>query len=115
MNPVVVNASDKAISEAVRAELTTAEFVGMINRVIARSFREERLRGDRPVVSDREVRRRTEIAWKWFRIMRFDCGYTADRTADFLPVAVRKDLDGVAFEPPAKERSWSPDGLKTGG
>lgn len=111
MQPLNLNASADAISQATRAEMTLPELLAAINKAIAQSFREERVRGDVPVVSDRTLRERAEMCWKWFRIMRFDCGYTADRAADFLPLALRKQLDGQAWEPPPKDRAWSPSVL----
>lgn len=102
---------DKSIAETVRSEATPQQLVAVFQKVIAGSFKQERQRGERAVFSDRELRRRTEICWKWFRIMRHECGYTVDRAFDFLPIALRKELDGVPWEPPSKNSPWGPEAL----
>lgn len=110
MSEPEVNIDPTPFASTARTEFSFQELTQAINKAIAQSFREERLRGDRPVVHNPEVKRRSEICLKWFKIMRGDMGYSVERTLDMLPLALRKDIDGEHFEPVSvKDRSaWSP-------
>lgn len=101
----IVDVDGKALAESAGASASPREIVQNIQKAIATSFKEERLRGEVPVVSDREIKRRVELCWKWYRIMRHDCGFSNEKAFDFLATALRKALDNVAWEPP-KGSSW---------
>ncbi len=64
------------------------------------------------VATDATIRERFAICEKWFRIMRGDCGYSVDRAVDYLPVALRTELDGGSFEPPKTGTGWSPSAIE---
>jgi hypothetical protein len=100
-------------ASTLRHEFTATRLAQIIEKAIADSFKHERERGERVVVSDTEVRRRSEICLKWFRVMRGDMGYSVDRTFDFIPRALRTELDGGSFEPvsAAVRSAWAPESV----
>jgi hypothetical protein len=53
-----------------------------------------------------EIKRRTEILYKWFTVMRADLGFSTHRALDMLPEALRTELDGGSWEPPHVDRGW---------
>lgn len=53
-----------------------------------------------------EYVRRTEICVKIFRELRGDLKWTVERILDHLPGFLRKQLDGVPWEPEARRSSW---------
>ena len=85
-----------------------------LGETIQESFMHDAIRHPgRQVVGTRaEVKRRTEICLKWFRVMRGDMGYSTERALDFLGLALRTELDGGKWEPPAAVTAWGPDALK---
>lgn len=89
-----------------RAELNLV--VSSVLSAVTQSFKGDGARGSVIMLTQDEVKRRTEILAKWFKIMRGDLGWSIDRTLDFLPTALRQELDGVVWEPPSKDRAWSP-------
>ena len=103
-------------SSLLRNEQSPLELVQAINSAIAGSYRAERLRGELPIVKTEEVKRRTQICLKWFKILRGDMGWTVEKTLDFLPMALRKEIDGEDFDPPTQNGAWSPESpmLKAG-
>lgn len=98
-------------SSVLRQELAPSRLASAIEKAIADSYRHERARGDKPVVSHISMKNRSDICLKWFRIMRGDMGYSVERTLDFIGLALRTELDGGQFEPvSAKLRSaWAPE------
>jgi len=58
-----------------------------------------------------EERRRGEILIRWFRVMRQDEGYSLQQALDLLPRALRTELDGGQYQPPPKNRLWTPEGV----
>lgn len=58
-----------------------------------------------------EERRRGMIMMRWFRVMRCDLGYSVQKALDLIPKALRTELDGGTYEPPPKNRLWSPEGV----
>ena len=94
--------------EFLRSEGSQVQLIQHLSKTILQSFNEEKARGERTVSSTSEVRRRTNIYIKWLRILRADIGYSLDRTLDLLPTALRKELDGIAWEPPPKDTLWAP-------
>jgi hypothetical protein len=111
--PQEVKVDPAPFASTLKHEFTAARLAQIIEKAIADSFKHERERGERVMVYDREVKRRSEICLKWFRIMRGDMGYSVDRVFDFLPRALRTELDGGTFEPvSASERSaWAPESV----
>ncbi len=84
-----------------------------VNSAILNSFEQDKARSPLVfIVTEHEVRRRFKICEKWFRVMRGDCGYSVDRAVDFVPLALRTELDGGTFEPPKGEGGWAPSVLK---
>jgi hypothetical protein len=82
-------------------------------RAIENSFAQDQARSLVVLLkTEREVERRFKICEEWFRVMRGDCGYSVDRSVDFLPHALRCTLDGVAFEPPIGSGGWAPSVLR---
>lgn len=90
----------------------------VVTRTVANSFHEDarkggglqgRIKGELRA-TDAEIRRRAGIAWDWFVAMRAECGYSTIRALDFLPQALRAELDGVPWLPPPPERAWRPTG-----
>lgn len=53
-----------------------------------------------------EVKRRTELCYDWFLRLRNDCHYSTRKALDYLPRALRSELDGIVFEPPPATNSW---------
>jgi hypothetical protein len=60
--------------------------------------------------TDTELQRRTAIMLRWYRKLRHS-GYGHYQTMDELPVALRAELDGENYTPPAKGRLWVPRGV----
>jgi hypothetical protein len=85
--------------------------------ILAGSFRTDQQRTGKgyrsKAVTEHEKRRRMTILIKWFRLMRSESGYSLQRTLDELPRALRTELDGRVFEPPPKNRLWTPEGVFT--
>lgn len=83
--------------------------------ILASSFETDRRRSGVESVgrikTEAEIKRRAELIGKWFRIMRGDSGFTLQRTLDELPRALRAELDGKDYEPPPKNRLWTPGGV----
>lgn len=73
-----------------------------IERAIARSFTED---GARPTGD--EVRRRFTICERLVRRLRGDLGWGLRRALDHLPKYLRRELDGVPWEPDAR-MVWVP-------
>ncbi len=57
----------------------------------------------------REVKRRFDVCLKILGVLRKDLGWTLERITDNLPVYLRCELDGVAWEP-SKRAVWLADG-----
>jgi hypothetical protein len=87
-----------------------------VTRIVAQSFHEDAKKAaglqGRVVgevrATEREVRRRANIAWDWFIAMRAECGFSSIRAVDLLPAALRSELEGVPWIPPPPERAWRP-------
>lgn len=81
-----------------------------IVRIVSNSFQEDALREGwtRVVMTQTEVRDRTNIAYDWFISLRKEYGYSTDRALDVLPRAIRSTLDRDDWKPPPKDRGWSP-------
>lgn len=113
MEAIIRNKAN-ALAELVRKpEDLQRAAVGFI-RAIGNSFQQDQDRTRLTILkSDIEVERRFRICEEWFRVMRADCGYSIDRSLDFLPHALRCTLDNVAFEPPsATGTGWAPSVLR---
>lgn len=89
--------------------------VARIAHVVAETFEEDRsrsgivlLRGVSP--TDAEAKRRTNLAYDWFIRLRVEAGYSSTKALDFLPRALRAELDGESWEPPPAERGWTAEG-----
>lgn len=88
-------------------DLVTQDQVGRvtlaIERTIERSFREDgaRMTGD-------EVRRRFEICERLLRHLRGDLGWGLQRVLDHLPEYLRRELDGIPWQPDART-VWVPE------
>lgn len=55
-----------------------------------------------------ETKRRVNICYRWFMVLRADMHYSVPHALDTLPIALRAELDGTKWEPPSVDRSWSP-------
>jgi len=53
-----------------------------------------------------ETKRRTNIIYDWFILLRKECGYSTTHALDVLPQALRARLDGVDWTPAPAERMW---------
>lgn len=105
----IIRNKEGAFAELVRKpEDMQRAALGFIS-AIENSFRQDQARSSIVILkTEREVERRFRICEEWFRVMRGDCGYSVDKSIDFLPRALRCTLDGVAFEPPANATGWAP-------
>lgn len=113
LNTIIRN-SDSAFAELVKRPEDLKFLFKSLAAVIGNSFKQDGDRGSIISLTDTEFRRRFKICEKWFRIMRGDCGYSVERTVDFLPRALRADLDGTEFEPPKADLAgWAPGVLAT--
>jgi hypothetical protein len=103
---------ETAFAELVKRKEDLKRVFTGISKALSISFEQDKK--EHPlsfVITDAAIKERFSICEKWFRIMRGDCGYSVDRAVDYLPVALRTELDGGQFEPPKTEVSWSPDVL----
>lgn len=91
-----------------------AKAVNGVIRIVHQSFIEDAKRTSvdhvRRVRTEREEKRRTDICGKWFRRFRGDLGFGLIKTLDELPKALRAELDGAKYTPPAAGRLWVPGG-----
>lgn len=86
----------------------------ILDRIVAavvETFREDRQRSGIILLSDlspteAEKKRRTDLAYDWFIRLRADCHYSTRKALDYLPRALRAELDGESWEPPPAEASW---------
>jgi hypothetical protein len=62
----------------------------------------------RKILTVDETRRRSRILRNWYMVMRGDLGWGLVKTLDHLPDALRTELNGGRYEPPAHDRPWSP-------
>jgi hypothetical protein len=53
-----------------------------------------------------EVKRRGRICTQLFRELRGDLKWGVDRILDHLPSFLRKELDGIPWQPEARRASW---------
>ncbi len=106
---------DDRRSEVMKELLTPAQFTQvsqLIMVTVAGTFMEDKTRlianphAFKNAPTRDEIKRRTVMAHKWFMVMRADIGYSTQRACDMLPEAVRAQLDGVDWEPPAIEKAW---------
>jgi len=84
-------------------------------QILAASFDDDERRQGKDyakrVCTQQEQKRRAEILGRWFREMRGDLGWSVERTLDHLAVALRTELDGGTYTPPAdRNRLWAPGG-----
>ena len=82
-----------------------------IERAVARSFEDDRARSSVILLNvaqptQAEVKRRAEMCVRIFRELRGDLKWTVDRIVDELPGFLRKELDGISWEPEARRASW---------
>lgn len=82
-----------------------------ITAAVAETFKEDRTRSGIVLLSQispsqAEVKRRTNLAYDWFIRLRADCHYSTRKALDYLPRAIRAELDGESWEPPPAETSW---------
>jgi hypothetical protein len=112
MLQTIVRDNESSFAELARKPGDLKQVFLGIQSTILNSFKQDGDRGTLVVLTDAEFRNRFKICEKWFRVMRGDCGYSVERAVDFLPRALRCELDGVDFEPPkADGAGWSPDVL----
>jgi len=71
---------------------------------MGRAFRER-------VQTQAELKRRSEIMARWFRVFRGDLGYSISQCEMEIGKALRSELDGTLFTPVAALRSYGvPEG-----
>lgn len=87
---------------------TRARVVNAITKAIEVSFSE-----DKASQTDAEIKRRFDICFKAYKILRNDLGWSLQRVEDEMPVALRSLLDGGSWEPTKRRDAWVTDG-KTG-
>ena len=82
--------------------------------IVRKSFdRDEVMNGRvfrQKIQTESEVKRRSAILGKWFRIMRADLGLGLSRTLDELPRALQAEIEHTEYKLPNKNRLWSPRG-----
>lgn len=89
-----------------------APVVHGIEQAVALSFAEDREPGRiilvhaLPRITKAEMSRRVQLCIKIFRILRGDLKWGLERILDSLPEFLRKELDGIPWEPEAKRASW---------
>lgn len=54
-----------------------------------------------------EIRRRSNVCYDWFMVLRGDLKYGTEHAIDTLALALRADIDGIDFVPPPADRSWT--------
>ena len=87
----------------------------MTNALAASFNRDEQLHGvafREKIQTQAEVKRRTDILGRWFRVLRGDCGLSLIRALDELPKALKAEINGEEYTPPEKNRLWSPEGAR---
>ncbi len=99
------------------ASLITDDKVGTvalgIEAAVAQSFIEDTRPGRIILVhagariSRDEIKRRGAICIKIFRALRGDLKWAIERILDHLAVYLRKELDGVSWEPEARRATWT--------
>jgi hypothetical protein len=111
--PQLQGVNHESFTPLVRSTSDLKLLQAKLSEVIQDSFVQDAVRSKGRVVGTQaEVKRRTEICLKWFRVMRGDLGYSTERALDFLSLALRKELDGESWEPPAQGAAWGPDAIK---
>lgn len=98
------------------ASLVTEDKVGKvalgIEAAVAQSFIDDMQPGRVIIVhggnriTQAEIKRRGEMCIKIFRMLRGDLKWTIERILDHLPQYLRKELDGLTWEPEARRASW---------
>jgi hypothetical protein len=81
---------------------------------LAKSFQRDAKRNGKgfaqKIMTIHEEKRRSQILFKWFRVLRKDCGLSLQNTLNEIPKALMNELDGISYKPPAKSRIWVPQG-----
>lgn len=100
------------------ASLVTEDKVGKvalgIEAAVAQSFIEDTAPGRVIIVhggnriTRAEIKRRGDMCIKIFRALRGDLKWTVERILDHLALYLRKELDGVPWEPEARRATWTP-------
>jgi len=101
----------QSYAELLGKEGSPSEFVARVGYAIDKSFAVDLARGSLMVETPTERHHRRKICTKWFRIMRGDLHWSLEKVYDFLPLALRNELDGVPWEPPKNISSWAPSVL----
>ena len=100
--------------DLVRDERELAKAVNAVIRMVQQSFVDDRRRQMQGLgiarQTEREEKRRVDICGAWFRTTRGDFGWSLVKTLDELPKALRAELDGAEYKPPAAGRLWVPGG-----
>jgi hypothetical protein len=82
-----------------------------ITKVVETSFSQDLI--IRPQVTQDEIKRRANLCYDWFLVMRTDLGYSTSKALSMLPKALRCSLDGTPFEPGPADRSYGQSKVKT--
>ena len=81
-------------------------------QALAGSFQEDARRNGvdfvKRINTEAERRRRSDILAQWYRILVHEKGYSMQHALDEVPRALRAELDGTPYEPPAATRMWNP-------
>lgn len=82
-----------------------------IENAVAKSFQTERRRAiiispHKPTQT--ETKRRANICVRIFRVLKGDLDWSWMRACDHLDIFLRKELDGVDWEPDTKRNGWMP-------
>ena len=83
-----------------------------IEAAVAQSFIEDTAPGRIIVhggnrITHAEIKRRGQMCLKIFGTLRGDLKWTVERILDHLALYLRKELDGVGWEPEARRQMWS--------
>lgn len=109
----IIRSRETAFSGLIRREADVVNLYKGISKAIGLSLAHDKKEHPLSFVpTQTTIEERFKICEKWIRIMRGDCGYSLDRTLDFLPRALRTELDGGSFEPPKAGVGWSPELLE---
>lgn len=81
---------------------------GAIEAAVLRSFGEDAARDGRaPYVTEFETRRRAQICFRTFRVLRAEAKWSVPRVLDSLAQFLRAELDGTPLDPSSFSALWA--------
>lgn len=99
----------RAFAELSKDPLEQMRVARSITETVKKSLRADAVREGKVVVraTENDIKKRMAIAIEIFGTLRNDCGYSVAHALDEVPRGLRAALDGVAWEPPPKDRMWA--------